>query len=254
LVPYNPFSGLFWVVIYIYLIYTKNSRFYGGGILQIDDLSKGGIAEIEVKCNGKTMNFKSEIAHIKDNSVLLNSVKVNDQTVGFSDKCQINFLYILDGKLYIWENVPVKLVKYDGAIYHKVDIYGDGKPFNRRDSFRLYIGEDMPLYLNSANGPSAISVLVKDISETGVSFITTEEIDVERTFRLKLKDNNPMISLSGMIVRKEFLSHLGSFLYGCRFNEKNNLLGKYIAKKQAEQLRKKTMTYSSPLTKVEFKR
>jgi c-di-GMP-binding flagellar brake protein YcgR len=187
---------------------------------------------------------------IKDNSVLIYTIKVEDQTLGFSEKYLLNFLFKIDGRLYIWENVNVKLVKYDGTIYHKIDIYGQGKPYNRRASYRMYIGEDMPLYVNTATGPSALSVLVKDISNTGVAFITNEEIDVERTFRLKLKDNNSIINLSGIVVRKEFIPHLNSFLYGCKFNEKNNFLGKYIAKKQNEMLQKKTSTYSSPLIKA----
>jgi c-di-GMP-binding flagellar brake protein YcgR len=205
--------------------------------------------EIEVKCYGKTVNFKSEIALVKNNSVLIAPIKVDDQTIGFSENCQINFLYKLDGKLFIWENVPIKLVKYDGSIYHKIDIFGEGVPHNRRDAFRMYIGEDMPLYVNTATGPTALSVLVKDISDTGVGFITKEDMDVNRTIRLKLKDNKALISLSGIIVRKEFLSNLGAFHYGCKFNEKNNSLGKYIAKRQVELLRKKTNLYSSPFSK-----
>lgn len=214
--------------------------------MQIDELSKGGAVEVEAKINGKALNFRSEVVLVNNNSVLITSIKVNEQTVGFSDKCHINFLYKSDGKLYIWENVTVKLVKYEGEIYHKIDLAGDGKPFNRRGSFRLYIGEEMPLYVNTASGPTALNVLIKDISETGVGFITKEELDINRIVRLKLKDNNTLISLSAVIVRKEFLSHLGSNLYGCRFNEKSDKLGKYIAKRQGEVLRKKMTTYSSP--------
>lgn len=211
--------------------------------MHIDEISPGGAIEVEVKCNGKTMNFRSDIILIKNHSILITSIKVNDQTIGFSEKYQINFLYKTDGRLYIWENVAVKLVRYDGGIYHKIDLFGDGKPYNRRDAYRLYIGEDMPLYVNTASGPTALSVLVKDISETGVGFISKEDIDIDRTIRLKLKDNSSMISLSGVVVRKEFLSNLGAFLYGCKFNEKNSKLGKFIALKQAEQLRMKS---SSP--------
>lgn len=210
-----------------------------GEAMQVDDISKGGNMELEVKLNGHAMSFHSDVVAIKNNSVLINSIKVNDQTIGFSDKCQLNFLFKADGRVYIWENVYVKLVKYDGSICHKIDLYGDGKPYNRRNSYRMYIGEDMPLYVNTATGPTAISVLVKDISETGVGFITKEEIDIDRTIRLKLKDNNVIISLSGVIVRRDYLPNLGSYIYGCKFNEKNNKLGKYIAKRQAEQLRKK---------------
>jgi c-di-GMP-binding flagellar brake protein YcgR len=218
--------------------------------LQIEEIPEGGNIELEVRYSGHTMSFRSDIITIKNNSILISTIKVNDQTIGFSEKCQLNFLYKMDGKVYIWENVFVKLVKYDGNICHKIDLFGDGKPYNRRDSYRMYIGEDMPLYVNSATGPTAISVLVKDISETGVAFITKDEIDIDRTFRLKLKDNVTTISLSGVIVRKDFLQNLNSYLYGCRFNEKNDKLGKYIAKKQGELLRKKV----SPLVSEKDRR
>ncbi|MBP1756060.1 MAG: hypothetical protein H6Q59_2458 [Firmicutes bacterium] len=214
--------------------------------MHVDSIGKGGLVEVEVRCNGKSMNFKSEVAHVVNNSILIDPIKVNEQTIGFSDNCKINFLYVHEEKLFLWESVFVKLVKYDGAVYHKIDIYGEGKPYNRRDSYRMYIGEDMPVYVNTATGPSALSVLIKDISETGVGFIAKDDIDVDRTIRLKLKDNNTILSLSGVIVRKEFLSNLGSFLYGCRFNEKNDKLSRYIAKKQSEALRKKNIA-STPL-------
>jgi c-di-GMP-binding flagellar brake protein YcgR len=214
--------------------------------LQIEEISIGANIELQVRCNGKTMSFYSEVVEMKSNALLVNTVKVNEQTVGFSDICYINLFYIINDKLYVWENVTVKLVKVSGTIYHKIDFSCDGKPYNRRESYRMYIGEDMPIYVNTANGPTALSVLVKDISETGVGFITAEDIDIERTIRLKLKDNGRIINLFGVIVRKEFLSNLNSFLYGCKFNERNNLLGKYIAKKQGEQLKRKNNTYSSP--------
>ncbi len=210
----------------------------------IDSIAKGGLMEVEVKCNGKTVRFNGEIAHIINNSILTAPIKVNDQTIGFSDNCQINFLYVYEGKLYLWENVIVKLVRYDSNIYHKIDLYGEGKHFNRRDAYRMYIGEDMPIYVNTVSGPTAISVLVKDISETGVGFITKEDIDLERTIRLRIKDNATLISISGIVVRKEFQKNLSAYLYGCKFNEKNEKLARFIAKKQSEALRKKTMHYS----------
>jgi len=206
--------------------------------MQIDEIAPGANIEIEVKCAGQTMSFESKIENIINNSVLINTIKMNDQTIGFSDNCQINFLYKDNGKVYSWDDILIKLVRYGGKIYHMIDLDGEGKPYNRRDSYRIYIGEDMPLYINSPSGPTAISVLVKDISETGVGFITSEEIDINRTVRLKVKDGHMNLSLSGIIVRREFLEHLNSFIYGCKFIEKNNILGRYIAKKQTEMLRK----------------
>lgn len=221
----------------------------GGVIVQLDDISKGDGAELEVRYNGRTMNFRSDIVQIKTNAIFINPITVNDQTVGFSDKCQISFLHYFEGKINIWENVIVKLVRFGDNIFHKIELYGEGKPYNRRESFRMYIGDDMPLYVNTAGGPTAIQVLVKDISTSGFAFITTQEIDQERIVRLKLKSNFSFHSLSAVIVRKEFITHLDSFLYGCKFNEKYEFLGKYIAQKQGELLKKKTSNLSSPPTR-----
>lgn len=214
----------------------------------IEDIPIGSGIELDVRYSGHSMSFRSEILLIINNSILISPIMVNEQTVGFNENCRINLIVKIEGKVYLWSNATVKLVKYDGVIYHKIDALGEGKPYNRREAYRMYIGEDMPIYINTATGPLAINVLVKDLSETGVGFITNEDLDIDRTIRLRIKDNNYIISLSGIIIRKEYLTHLDSFLYGCKFNEKNNKLGNYIARKQGEALRKKVNTYSSPPT------
>lgn len=241
---FSFFSSCFYCILLISDIYYTQ-RYAGGVIcLLIDEIVVGGDVEIEVIMANKAINFKSQVAFILNkNSILINSIKFNDQTIGFSDRYQLNFLYKVDGKLYRWENCSIKLVRYDGSIYHKVDITGEGKPYNRRDFFRLYLGEEMPIYINTAGGETALSVLVKDISESGVGFISKEELDIERTIRLKIKFANQIINLPGVIVRKEYLENLKSYLYGCKFTEKSNLLGKYIAKRQNYMLKKKA---SSP--------
>lgn len=213
----------------------------GGVFLLIQELAKGQKIELDVRFESQTINFQSEIILARTNDILISKLTVNEQTIGFSEKCQINFLCNIEEKLFQWENVTVKLVKYDGVVYHKIDLEGEGKPFNRRESYRLYIGEDMQLLVNKPTGPTSISVLIKDISENGVGFVTAVDIDLERTVRLKLKDSNFTLSLPGIVVRKEFKDNINCYMYGCRFSEKNQTLGKYIMKKQAERQRKKAL-------------
>lgn len=212
----------------------------GECVLRINEIQLGASVEFEAKYNGRSTGFRSHVVGIKDSTVIVKAIIVDDQTLGFTENCIVNFLCISNGKVYCWENVTVKLVKYNGKIYHMVELSGEGIPYNRRNAYRMHIGEDMPLYINTANGPSAINVLVKDISETGVAFITKDDLSINRTFRLKLRDNNQFITLSGIIIRKEYLEHLQSYLYGCRFSENNEILGKYIAQKQLEAIRMKT--------------
>lgn len=213
----------------------------------IDEIPIGASIEIEVRFCGRSMSFNSEVLLLHNNSIFINPIKVNERTIGFNDKCRINLIVKNEGKVFLWENVEARLVKYSGNIYHRISMQGEGKPYNRREAYRMYIGEDMPVYINTAAGPHLINVLVKDISETGVGFITKEDLEVDRMIRLKLKDFNNVIVITGAIVRKEYLPHLDSYLYGCKFNEKNDKLGKFIARKQGELLRKRLNSYSSPV-------
>lgn len=204
----------------------------------IDEIPIGVNIEIEVKYSGRTMSFRSEVKSIINHSVLINPIKVDSQTVGFSEQCTMNLLINHDGKVIAWENIQIRLVRYDGDIFHLLELTGNGKSYNRRIAYRMYIGEDTNIYMNSSNGLVSYSILLKDISETGVAFLTKEEFDINRTFRMKLKEQYLFVNLSGVIVRKEYLPHLSSFLYGCKFIEKDFKLNKYIAYKQGEQLRK----------------
>ncbi|NLJ95835.1 MAG: PilZ domain-containing protein [Clostridiales bacterium] len=214
--------------------------------MYINDIPQGANIDLEVKLKNHSMSFRSRVVIIIHDSLLVEPITFNEQTIGFDDDCLLRLIVNINNKIFMWDDITIKLVKYDNGIYHKIDLSGQGKPYNRRDAYRIYIGEDMPVYINTASGPIALSVLVKDLSETGVAFITKEELETDRTIRLKLKDNNHIISLSGKILRKEFLPNLNSFLYGCKFIEKNQKLGNFIAKKQGEQLRKRVNSYSSP--------
>ena len=206
--------------------------------MQIDEISKGGKIELEIKVKAKSMFFQSTILLTKNNSILISPIKINEQTLGFSDKYIVNLIYKMEDKLYLWENVKVTLVKYNDAIFHRIELDGEGTSYNRRSAYRIYIGENMSLHVNTATGPTSLTVLIKDISETGVAFITKEEFKIGSPILLKLTHEGKEFHLSGHIVRKEVLEHIKSQLYGCQFKQHNPMLSKYIAKKQGDSLRK----------------
>ena len=70
----------------------------------------------------------------------------------------------------------------------------------------------MTIYYNTASGPTQISVLVKDINNQGVGFITKEELDVNRMIRLKIKDQNVILDLTAYNTKGN-IYHLNSFLW-----------------------------------------
>lgn len=203
--------------------------------LESTEIQIGDKVEIEVRYQNQTFNFPSSVEFIIDNSILITKIVNDEQTIGFTGSIGISFICNHEGKLFLWDNVSVKLVRYDNEIYHKVDLSGPGKSYNRRQAYRVYVGDYMNLMVNTASGATTYEVLVKDISETGIGIVSKEEFDVNRTIRLNLKDGDIAIPLRGVIVRKEFIENLKANVYGCRFTEKTQKLGPYIMKKQSSK-------------------
>lgn len=194
--------------------------------------------ELEVKCSGKSLNFHSAVALVKEDFILIKKIMVDGRTIGFSNKCSINLLVNEDDILYAWKDVKVTLVRYDGSVYHKIENPKSVKePHNRRGSYRVFIGEDMHVFLNAANGQEALTVLVKDLSESGIGFITKEELDIGRIVRIKFRKDRPIINLSATLVRKESNENLGNYTYGGLFLQRSPELSRYIAKRQREYLK-----------------
>ena len=204
--------------------------------MEIKDLEKDAVVELEVHINKKTLNFNCQTVMIKDNFILVPKIVVNNQTVGFSDNCTVNLIYIREGKATIWENVIVKLVNYKGKIHHKIDVLGPGKPLNRRGAYRVYIGLNGELTTSGPTGPDSFMVTVKDISETGCAFISDRELDIGRHIRIRFRDN-VSVELNGKIIRSEFKDNLNASLYACELVGRHPRLGSYLAKKQSEKLK-----------------
>jgi len=208
--------------------------------MTFEELQLNHPVEIEVALNGKQTTLISSIEHKVGESLLLSPIKMNDKVIGFPPECSICLYYIESGKVYRWSNIAIKTVRYEGEIYHSVTINIDAEVLNRRGAFRVYIGERMPLTSFTANGPKKTEVLVKDISESGLAFLSEEEFTIGRTVRLQLKyGENHILQLTAQIVRVQDLENHRDKLYGCKFIERNNRLTGYLMKRQQERQRNK---------------
>ena len=192
--------------------------------------------EIEVTINGKITTFLSSIEKIVNNTVLLKPILIDGKLVGFPSEYNISFIYMEGAVVFFWKNVSIKAVKYQNKIYHCATLNTKAEIWNRRNAFRIYIGETMSLTSFGENGPVTHEVFVKDISETGMAFISSEPFFINHTVRLKLKIfSGQYIHLGAQIVRTQPTKNESEVLYGCRLVEKSPLLSKHLMKLQKDQ-------------------
>ena len=165
---------------------------------------------------------------------------MNDKVVGFPPTCVVNLLYVGENQVYCWKNVKLKAVRYEKNIYHSAELTGDAEVLNRRGSYRVYLGEQMTLTAFSAHGPQNYPIHLKDISESGMAYLSKDEFDVGRTVRLQLTVKKGMtLPLSAQIIRVQEFENRQERLYGCKFIEKNNQLISFLMHIQQEKQKEK---------------
>lgn len=207
-------------------------------LLELTEKSK---LNLEIHINGHDLEFKSKVyAKVNDN-ILIEPVRVNEKVVNFeSGLVLIDILFIREAKSpIVWKRVLLKNIVYNNKTYYKVIPSADGFEVNRRSAFRLYIGilGVAQVGVNSM----AYNIIVKDISESGYSFVSDEDIEkpLKSTVRLVFLDNDKSYILTGILVRKEKVNDK-KYIYGCMLNSSNTLLNQYINFKQREILAKQS--------------
>lgn len=207
--------------------------------MNLGDLEIGHSIELEVSSKNEKTSMTSSVEVILDSSALLSPIRIDGKIVGFPPHCVVDILYLDSDHAYIWHDVTVKAVIYKNTAYHSVELVGDAEVINRRSAYRVYIGERMPITTFTNEGPKNFEVLVKDISETGFAFFSTETLDIGRVVRLNLPVNEGYLKLSSQIIRKQTFEERTDVIYGCRFAERNRILSAHLMSLQQTRQKNK---------------
>lgn len=187
------------------------------------------------------LDFSSEIKHVRDGYILIELIVVNEKIVNFPDNVNANMVYFDDDdKLYSWNNVQIVPVKFkDGRKYHKITMpVEEGKKYNRRRHYRLYIGEEMLVDIKNTADKKSIMPIIRDASASGFSFIYKEELKVGQRVVLYFQqpEGYRRIAFNGKVVRVQYNENLDSNMYGCTIFDPGVALGKIINTIQQRKL------------------
>lgn len=213
----------------------------GDKFMKLTDFEMAHSIELEILHDGRKTTLLTSVEGMINNSVLLTPIHLDGKIVGFPAKFTVNLLYPEDGQVHCWSNVTVKAVRYRGHIYHSVELPGSSFILNRRGAYRVYIGETRFLYHRNHSNTKLYEVLLRDISETGMCYLSNEHFEVGRTVHLQLRlSSGHELSMRAKILwKRENPNRSTTFLYGCKFTEKSKLLNSYLMNVQQEQQKRK---------------
>ena len=205
------------------------------------DLEVSHSIELDININNKKATLLSTIEKIPNpTTLLLAPLRMNGKLLGFTGSCNVNLIYGGKDNTYLWSDIEIKPVKFEGEVYHAATLSGEPSIINRRGTFRVYSGEEMLVTTFTGDGPKHLRVLLRDISETGMAFYTQNALDIGRTIRLNLiTQNDRELHLSAQIVRQKNDNSRFGTLYGCKFVEKHPLLPSYLMRLQQDRQRKR---------------
>ena len=204
----------------------------------IEDIQTNDVVEIEILYKGMRKSFPSVVREFVDDSVLVDPIMSGSKAVGFPEELKIRLSIVIKGVPFVWNDPKVRLVKYAGKMYHMISIPGEGNYLNRRQAFRQYVGEEMPVTVTRRGGEKdVLTVLVKDLSETGVGIVSDVLMNVEDSIRLRISDAGYLMSINAVVVRIQEEKDNRDRIYGCQFTEKVPKLSQYIMQIQRDKLK-----------------
>ena len=227
--------------------------------MTINQIPEGSEFVLKINEDGHVTDVSVKVTNISDSEnksfdvirkqnpnmkfVILDAVRQDGKTVGFTYGQGI--IYSLTGtveqKYYAWENILIKNFKSSaGKVYHLAFSPQDIKPLNRRNAYRLWIGESIEVTQGLSKDRK--QAVLKDLSASGMGVIVAdpEGYRIEGIIHVLYEDQelNTRLNLSGKIVNIINLE-AGKILIGCQFFNASPEIEKFINHKQIMRAKSK---------------
>ncbi|HHV10896.1 MAG TPA: PilZ domain-containing protein [Clostridiales bacterium] len=110
---------------------------------------------------------------------------------------------------------------------------GDVALENRREAYRVFIGEIVTVLITNEDGRRKnVEGILKDLSVTGMGVISKMEFEEGTLMQIVFNFEGVNFFLSGRIVRKEKIRRFRAFSYGVKFDSPNYNIQRIIMVKQ----------------------
>lgn len=220
--------------------------------MRLEELKLGSPVEIHVIRGEYKLRLVSKIEAVLGNTISISLIASKGRAFPFHEADEIEVVYKDRHRLYRWKNVSVTLDKYEEFYIHVITVkQQEGEPFNRRNSFRVYVGEEVEVSWKKNEEIKAANIenmdakvyetigLVKDMSESGAGICTDALLQLKDEVRFALRTEFGMVESIGEVVRIQNNEHgIYKKFYGIEFTKVSNNISKYLFALQRLQLQK----------------
>lgn len=151
---------------------------------------------------------------------------------------RISVIYVgADNRPLVWDECILKTMIYQNKKYQIIYSGKDGRLYNRREAYRQYIGTKG--IIQSEKTRDISSIIVKDISISGVAFVADTKLELPdiSEFHLNFDDSECRlaVSLSGRLIREDMVDE-NKRVFGGIITKSNVNLNTYVVLKQKNEV------------------
>ncbi len=216
--------------------------------MQIKEMILGRKLEILVDREGYQYRLVSKVEGTVENSVAVTLISAKGRVFHFKETDDVTIVYRGTERMWKWDHVKPGLARLEGVAVHTFSSKEQGEVYNRRESFRVQIGESllMSRVVSVTGGEDDIvehmekfEALLSDLSVNGAGFYANEEFQKGTTILFEMPTHLGVLSCRGDIVR---ISNVHDkpfrFFYGCGFTVIRKELERYLFERQRLMLQK----------------
>jgi hypothetical protein len=166
--------------------------------------------------------------------IVLDPVRRNDKLVNFAGGNVVNHMVALvDGnRPFIWKNISIinmKLPVY-GSV-HVVLSAREGAAYNRRKSDRAEVNCEGTLRIRTTEHETVHTVTIKNLSESGIAFITGEKHGFEKGSGclLDFQDGGYSFHFDAVVLRIE--RDGSGYTMACRNRQRSGPIASYVSQR-----------------------
>lgn len=209
--------------------------------MKLSELEKGTGLCLSVVWKEQRYEFETRILGKKRREIILEPIRKDGRLLNVEGKEFVTdlFLWRSGDKPICWKNAGLHCILWKKQVVYAVSADSVGKTYNRRNFFRLFVGEEAVARVGERR---ARRVVLKDISNSGFAIISQREVPdgalIAMNYPVELEGKERKLMLYGKVRRTESLPD-GRVMYGCSLVRKNELVGRYVTQKQMEKLVRK---------------
>lgn len=205
--------------------------------MKLVDIVEKSNLELHFRYKDKKYYLNMSLYKVLEEQVLLRVIDYKGKTINASIFQNPVLIYKNGDGVYKFSNIEILQTSYYGLPMYAVDGFAEVERDNRREAYRVTICEQRKLKVTTTTGKIIETLgFLKDISMTGMGLILNDKKEDINTIELSLDEaKSDEVKITSEVVRIIELPKHSGYLYGCRFYNPKESVGRYIIMRQARK-------------------